>query len=150
MKSKMLLLISLIVLSAVPFFSAPAEARMAEPSSVPDSLKDTSPHTPSVSVYYLQKLVNEGIMTQEEADRTQQYMMFRYERRQKDLKAVEGMSRTDRMNYMKERRGERGNPLKEYADACGLTYERARDLMNAMHGSEKGTEYYEEMGKLKK
>ncbi len=89
-------------------------------------------------------------MTQEEADRTQQYMMFRYERRQKDLKAVEGMSRTDRMNYMKERRGERGSPLKEYADACGLTYERARDLMNAMHGSEKGTEYYEEMGKLKK
>lgn len=123
--------------------SAPSEARMKEPGTVPDSLHETSPHTPSVSVYYLQELVKEGIMTQEEANRTQQYMVFRYERRQKDLKSVEGMSRVERMNYMKERRGERGNPLKEYADYCGLTYERAQTLMNAMHDSQKGTEYYD-------
>ena len=145
MRSKMRLLILLIALSAVPFFSAPSEAKMAEPASVPETLKNTSPHTPSVSVYYLQELVKEGVMTREEADRTQQYMMFRYERRQKDLQTVEGMSHAERMNYMKKRRKERGNPLQEYAGYCGFTYERARDLMNAMHGSEKGTEYYEEL-----
>lgn len=148
-KKKHLIMTASLWALLVPL-AVPAEAGMAVPAAVPDSLKTVSPHTPSVSVYYLQELVKEGKMTQEEADRTQQYMIFRHARRQGDLKAVEGMTKEKRRAYMQDRREERGNPLKEYAEYCGFSYERARDLMNAMHASEKGSRYYADMEQQEK
>ena len=40
---------------------------------------------------------------------------------------------------MVHKRKIRENPLIEYANYCGLTLERAKGLMNLMHGSNKGT-----------
>lgn len=125
-------------------------ARMPEPETVPVSLKGTSPHKPTVSSYYFGELVRQGKMTEAEAQKSQAYMVFRYERRQKDLQAVAGMTTEQRRGYMQARRRERGNPLKEYADFCGFTYERARDLMDLEHGSEKGTQYYKLLQQGKK
>ena len=82
-------------------------------------------------------------MTPEEAERTQVYLIFRHARRMQDLKEVQGMSREERRAVMKHKRELRGNPLAEYADRCGLTLERARELMDLMHDSDKGTKYYE-------
>lgn len=44
--------------------------------------------------------------------------------------------------YMKKKRELRGNPLVEYANRCGFTLERAKELMDLMHDSDKGTSYY--------
>lgn len=42
---------------------------------------------------------------------------------------------------MPHKRKIRENPLIEYANYCELTLERAKELMNLMHGSNKGTKY---------
>lgn len=46
---------------------------------------------------------------------------------------------------MAHKREIRGNPLIEYENYCGLTLERAKELMNLMHGSNKGTKYYQKL-----
>ena len=74
-------------------------------------------------------------------------MIFRHARRMQDLKEVSNMSREQRRAYMKHKRELRGNPLVEYADYCGFTYQRAEELMNLMHDSDKGTKYYSQMKK---
>lgn len=124
-----------------------SEARMPEPPTVPLELKGTEPHNPKVIGYYLQELVNQNLMTTEEAERTKTYMIFRHARRMQDLKEVSNMSREQRRAYMKYKRELRGNPLVEYADYCGFTYQRAEELMNLMHDSDKGTKYYSQMKK---
>ena len=120
-----------------------SEARMPEPASMPYSLRGGEPHNPRVVKYYLEELVAEGKMTKEEAQRTEVYMIFRNARRMQDLKAVEGLSKEERRAVMAHKREIRGNPLVEYANYCGLTLERAEELMNFMHGSDKGTKYYQ-------
>ena len=123
------------------------DARMAPPENLPAELKEAEPHRPQVAEYYLAELVAEGKMTQSEANRTEVYMIFRDRRRQKDLKAVEGMDKTARRAFMAQKRKERGNPLEEYANICGFPLERARVLMDYMHGSDKGTKYYKKAEK---
>lgn len=143
MNSKKKLIIALLALT--PFLAAGAEARMPEPAAVPADLKGTEPHNPLVSKYYLQELVDQHLITPEEAERTQVYLIFRHARRMQDLKDVAGMTRDQRRAYMKHKRELRGNPLTEYADYCGFTYKRAEELLNIMHDSDKGTKYYEKM-----
>ncbi len=144
MNSKKLALLGFVALYIGFGVSADSYARMPEPEFMPQELKGMEPHRPEVATYYLQKLVSEGKMTKEEARRTERYMIFRNERRMRDLQAVRGMNKEERRAYMKHKRELRGNPLKEYAEYCGFSYERARDLMNLMHGSQKGDKYYEE------
>ncbi len=127
-----------------------SEARLPEPASVPAELKGTTPHTPSVAPYYLAELVKAGKITPYEAERTEVYMIFRHARRMQDLREADGMSKEERRAYMKAKRELRGNPLKEYADYCGWTMERARDLVNLMHDSDKGTREYERYRQGKK
>lgn len=134
--------VCLLALTPLLYMCLAADARMPEPASVPPALKGTSPHTPQVSRYYLDELVKKGKMTKDESDVTQIYLMFRHARRQQDLKQVKGMTKNDRRAYMKHMRELRGNPLVEYAGFCGLTLERARDLTDIMHDSDKGTTYY--------
>lgn len=122
-----------------------SEARMPEPASMPYSLRGGEPHNPSVAKYYLEELVAEGKMTKEEAARTEVYMIFRNARRMQDLKDVEGLSKGERRAVMAHKRELRGNPLVEYANYCGLTLERAEELMNLMHRSDKGTKYYQKL-----
>ena len=86
-------------------------------------------------------------MTQQEADDTLEYMIFRDKRRQADLEEVKGMDKVTRRAVMANKRKQRGNPLAEYAEACHLTLERAEELMNHMHGSDKGTKYYKRLDK---
>ena len=138
-------IVILMICTAGILLNQTAYARVQEPASVPDSLKGIEPHKPSVSIYYLQRLVNEGKMTPQEMESTQVYMIFRNARRMGDLESVKNMNQEERRAYMKYHRRLRGNPLKEYADYCGMTYERARDLMNSMHESDKGTQYYQEL-----
>ncbi len=138
-----LVLAGLLLASGLMAIHAPAYARMPEPSTVPAALQGTSPHTPTVSRYYLDELVHQGKMTKSEAEKTQQYLVFRHKRRQQDLKNIAGLDEEARRQYMAAHRRERGNPLKEYADFCGFTYERTRDLMNVEHDSDKGTHYYQ-------
>ena len=120
-----------------------SDARMAEPDFMPAALKGGEPHRPDVAQYYLQELVQEGKMTQEEADRTEIYMIFRNARRMQDFKDVEGLSKEERRAVMAHKRELRGNPLVEYANYCGISLERARVLMDLMHGSDKGSKYFE-------
>ncbi len=122
-----------------------AAARMAEPASVPQELKGTSPHNPKVSMYYFHELVQQGVMTEAEATASQKYMVFRHNRRQKDLRAVQGMTQEDRRSYMKEQKNKRENVVQEYARFCGLTLVRAEQLMNLLHDSDKGTKYYKQL-----
>lgn len=122
-----------------------AEARMPEPSFMPQDLKGGEPHAPEVAHYYLEELVQEGKMTQQEADRTEVYMIFRHARRMQDFKDVQGLSKEDRRAAMKHKRELRGNPLVEYANYCGISLERAKVLMDLMHGSDKGTKYFEKL-----
>lgn len=129
----------------VTAFGGFVDARMPEPVNMPVDLKGMEPHKPKAAMYYLKDLVQEGKMTQEEAERTEVYMIFRNARRMQDLKEVQGLSREERRTLMKHKREMRGNPLKEYADYCGFTYEHARELMNTMHGSDKGDKYYDQM-----
>lgn len=130
-------------------FFVNADARMPEPADVPVSLKGGEPHKPQVVRYYLQELVKEGKMTQYEAERTEIYMIFRNARRMQDLKEAEKLGKEERRALMKHKRELRGNPLKEYADYCGFSYDRARTLMDAMHGSDKGEKYYNQLQKKK-
>lgn len=122
---------------------ATGEARVPEPETVPMALKGTSPHTPLVAVYYLQEFVKQGKITKDEAERIEVYMIFRNARRMQDLKEVEGLDKTTRRAVMKHKRELRGNPLKEFSDHCGFSLERAKALMDLLHGSDKGTAYYE-------
>lgn len=122
-----------------------SDARMPEPSFMPQALKGGEPHNPNVATYYLQELVMEGKMTKEEAERTEVYLIFRYARRMQDYKDVEGLSEDERRAVMANKRELRGNPLVEYANYCGLSLERAKILMNFMHGSDKGSWYFKEM-----
>lgn len=118
-------------------------ARMAEQDLMPTELKGGEPHKPEVAHYYLQELVQVGKMTQEEADRTEVYMIFRNARRMQDFKDVESLSKEERRAVMAHKRELRGNPLVEYANYCGISLERAKILMDLMHGSDKGTKYYQ-------
>ncbi len=124
------------------FFGAGIDARLKEPAAVPASLKGESPHNPELARYYLAELVKEGKMTKTEAERTEVYLIFRRARRMQDLREVEGFSKEERREYMKRKRELRGNPLKEYAEYCGLTMERGAELLNLMHDSDKGAKYY--------
>lgn len=138
MPAKLLLIFGLFLVGA----SFPAEACMPEPASVPAELKGAPPHNPAVSKYYLEELVHKGVMTEEEAERTQVYMIFRNARRQQDLKEVEGLSRDERRAVMKHKRELRGNALVEYANYCEMSLERARELVNLMHASDVGDKQY--------
>ena len=138
MKRKVIIVTALCALSICGF----SDARMPEPNDMPYSLRGGEPHKPEVAKYYLEELVKEGKMTQEEADRTEIYMIFRNARRQQDFKDVEGLSKEERRAVMAKKRELRGNPLVEYANYCGISLERAKVLMDLMHGSEKGTQYY--------
>lgn len=129
-------------LTAALFLTGAVSASLPEPVSLPQDIKGTSPHKPEAAVYYLAELVKEGKMTAEEAERTEVYMIFRNARRMQDLQDVEGLSEEDRRAYMKKKRELRGNPLVEYANRCGFTLERAKELMDLMHDSDKGTSYY--------
>lgn len=131
-----------LALAAILFAAGTVSARLPEPVSMPQDIKGTSPHKPKAAVYYLTELVKEGKMTAEEAERTEVYMIFRTGRRMQDLQDVEGLSEEDRRAYMKKKRELRGNPLVEYANRCGFTLERAKELMDLMHDSDKGTSYY--------
>lgn len=131
-----------LALAAILFAAGTVSARLLEPASMPQDIKGTSPHKPEAAVYYLAELVKEGRMTEEEAERTEVYMIFRNARRMQDLQDVEGLSEEDRRAYMKKKRELRGNPLVEYANRCGFTLERAKELMDLMHDSDKGTSYY--------
>lgn len=135
------MLLCLPILLSIGLYS---EARMPEPETVPSALKGAYPHDPRVSHYYLDVLVKQHLMTQEEADNTQSYLIFRNARRHQDLKEVEGMPKEARRAVMKHKRALRGNPLVEYANYCGMTLERARQLMDIMHQSDKGSKYYNE------
>lgn len=121
------------------------EANLHEPENVPAELRGMEPHKPAVAKYYLHELVRQGKMTESEAEQTELYMIFRDARRMQDLKEVKGFSKIKRRAYMKKKREIRGNPLKEYAEYCGISYERARELMDAMHKSNKGSLYYEKL-----
>ena len=123
-----------LALAAILFAAGTVSARLPEPISMPQDIKGTSPHKPEAAVYYLTEL--------EEAERTEVYMIFRNARRMQDLQDVEGLSEEDRRAYMKKKRELRGNPLVEYANRCGFTLERAKELMDLMHDSDKGTSYY--------
>ena len=125
-----------LALAAILFAAGTVSARLPEPISMPQDIKGTSPHKPEAAVYYLTELVKEGKMTAEV------YMIFRNARRMQDLQDVEGLSEEDRRAYMKKKRELRGNPLVEYANRCGFTLERAKELMDLMHDSDKGTSYY--------
>ena len=122
-----------------------AEARMSEPSTVPQQLKGMEPHNPRVSKYYFQEMVKQGLMTKREAEASQLYMIFRHFRRKGDLWAVKDMDIKERRAYMKGLREKRDNPVKEYADFCSLTLERSEELMNILHDSQKGTKYYKKI-----
>lgn len=122
-------------------------ARMPEPATMPYYLRGAEPHKPQVAQYYLDELVQEGNMTLQEAERTKAYLTFRNARRMQDLKEVEGMSKEERRAVMAHKRALRGNPLVEYANYCGITLERAEELMNLMHGSDKGSTYYRKVTK---
>ena len=128
-----------LALATILFAAGIVSARLPEPVSMPQDIKGTSPHKPEAAVYYLTELVKEGKMTAEEAERTEVYMIFRNARHLQD---VEGLSEEDRRAYMKKKRELRGNPLVEYANRCGFTLERAKELMDLMHDSDKGTSYY--------
>ena len=123
-----------LALAAILFAAGTVSARLPEPISMPQDIKGTSPHKPEAAVYYLTELVK--------AERTEVYMIFRNARRMQDLQDVEGLSEEDRRAYMKKKRELRGNPLVEYANRCGFTLERAKELMDLMHDSDKGTSYY--------
>ena len=142
MKKYKNLKISLLIFAACLTLGGAAEARREEPAAVPAELKGTSPHNPQVSRYYLDELVKAGKMTKTEAEKTEVYMIFRHARRMQDLKEVEDYDREARRAYMKHKRELRGNPLEEYADYCGFTMERAKELIDAMHDSDKGTRQY--------
>ena len=146
MKKLCIAMAALCLLGAYQF----AEARMPEPSFMPQDLKGGEPHAPEVAHYYLEELVQEGKMTQQEADRTEVYMIFRHARRVQDFKDVQGLSKEDRREVMKHKRELRGNPLVEYANYCGISLERAKVLMDLMHGSDKGTKYYEKEKQVQK
>ena len=139
MNLKMIVIASLCIMSSFEI----AEARMPEPNSMPYSLRGGEPHKPEIAKYYLEELVKEGKMTQAEAYRTEIYMIFRNARRMQDFKDVEGLSKEERRAVMAHKRELRGNPLVEYANYCGISLERAKVLMDLMHGSDKGTKYYQ-------
>ena len=61
------------------------------------------------------------------------------------LSAVFRLRKVDHRAVMAHKRKIRENPLIEYANYCGLTLERAKELMNLMHGSDKGTKYYQKV-----
>lgn len=136
------LLVCLCFSSHLAFAAAP---RLPEPASVPIALKGTEPHKPEVSLYYLASLLWQKKITFMEVVHSQRYMAFRYLRRQADLRRVAGMPQEERRAYMRQQRLLRGNPLKEYAQFCHLTLARARDLMDLMHESDKGTGYYNQL-----
>ena len=141
----------LCILFVLICFILPVEAQadsrhgMPEPSCVPAELKGILPHTPSVSIYYFGKLLLDGKMKLSDVMQSQRYMIFRYARRTDDLRTVAHMNKDQRHNYMAMQKKLRGNPLKEYADYCHLTYECARDLMDILHASNKGTLYYNQL-----
>lgn len=132
-----------LLLSTLFFMNA--DARMPEPVDMPAALKGGEPHKPQVTKYYLQELVRENKMTAYEAERTEIYMIFRNARRMQDLKEAAGLGKEERRALMKHKRELRGNPLKEYADYCGFSYNRAQVLMDIMHSSDKGDKYYNQL-----
>lgn len=142
MKRNSKAIVAALFLCAVLPIGIGADARREEPKTVPAELKGTEPHNPKVAHYYLDELVKEGKMTKAEAEKTEVYMIFRHARRMQDLKEVEDYDREARRAYMKHKRELRGNPLEEYAAYCGFTMERAKELINAMHDSDKGTRQY--------
>lgn len=120
-----------------------ATAAVPIPAGMPPAVRELSAHHPQAVYYYVLDWVAQGRMTAREGMATWQYMQFRFERRQRDLAAVEGMSRDERRAYMKARREERGNPMTEFARMSGLSPERSRVLMNLFHGNGKGDKYAE-------
>lgn len=122
-----------------------AGAQIPVPASMPAELRELSPHNPQVVRYYVADFAARGLMTAAEAEATERYMRFRYERRRADLAAVRNLSQDERRAYMAARRAERPDPLTEYAEYTGLSLERARDLMNLMHDTAKGDAYYERL-----
>lgn len=118
-----------------------------DPATLPAELQEYTPHHPKVVRYVVDRFVEYGQMTQAEADATVAYMTMRYERRQNDLRAVQGMTREERRAYMQARRQERGNPLVEYAQYTHMTHQRAGELMDIMHRNPKGQKYLKRLDK---
>lgn len=131
-----------LALTAALCVAGAVSANLPEPASIPQDIKGTSPHKPQAAVYYLAEMVKQGKMTAEEADRTEVYLIFRNARRMQDLQDVKGFSKEERRAYMEKKRELRGNPLVEYVNHCGFTLERAKELMDIIHDSDKGTSYY--------
>ncbi len=129
-----------LALTTVPLA---AVAAVPVPPQMPAQARALSPHHPQAAYYYLLHWIEDGTITAREGMATWQYMTFRYDRRQRDLVAVEGMTRDDRRAYMRARREERGNPMTEFARMSNLSPERARVLMNLFHGNGKGDKYAE-------
>lgn len=129
-----------LAIAAAPFV---ATASVPMPANMPPAVRALPAHHPQAVYYYVLDWVEQGRMSTREGMATWQYMSFRFERRQRDLAAVEGMSRDERRAYMRARREERGNPMTEFARMSGLSPERARVLMNLFHGNGKGDKYVE-------
>ena len=89
-------------------------------------------------------------MTVDEARSTYTYMIYRFYRRRRDLRAVQGMDRERRRAYMRERRAQRGNPLLEYALFTGIPLKRAVALVDLFHYNDMGTLQYGRLMKKRK
>ena len=132
----------IFLLIGILFSMGGVEARAPEPLTIPEALKGTSPHQPVVARYYLEEFVKQRKITVDEANRIEVYMIFRYARRTQDLAEVEGLDIEKRRAVMRQKRMLRENPLAEFADHCGFSLERAKEIMNILHDSDKGTRYY--------
>lgn len=84
----------------------------------------------------------DGKLTEEEKEKIEVYMIFRYARFKQDIAETEGMTEKEFIQHMTAKQKIRENPLKEFADYCGFTLQRAREIMNLVHDSDKGNKYY--------
>ena len=132
----------IFLLIGILFGMGGVEARVPEPLTIPETLKGTSPHQPVVARYYLEEFVKQRKITVDEANRIEVYMIFRYARRTQDLAEVEGLDIEKRRAVMRQKRMLRENPLVEFANHCGFSLNRAKEIMDILHDSDKGTRYY--------
>lgn len=144
------LLLGGLLLLLTPFGQCAAAHDFHEPPAVPPALKGTEPHNPRVLGYYLDNFISQGQMTVDEARSTHTYMIYRFYRRRRDLRAVQGMDRERRRAYMRERRAQRGNPLLEYALFTGIPLKRAAALVDLFHYNDMGILQYGRLMKKRK
>jgi hypothetical protein len=142
MKRKFKKILLIMIPCFFMLFVSPVNAMPVEPDDLPQNLKGGFPHDPEVAHYYLAKLVVDGKLTEEEKEKIEVYMIFRYARFKQDIAETEGMTEKEFIQHMTAKQKIRENPLKEFADYCGFTLQRAREIMNLVHDSDKGNKYY--------